>query len=185
VQTLSRAPHPSILDALDADRHGERFTRGSHAIRFPEKTERLVAVDLFVVQRKGQRVGLIVTRGMEDALRLERGVQTWLGFSYADAFHAVTRVHHTPLVPKARIRGVGGRIDARGAQLGRPARTSDQICPPDRGADPLSGRAGQHLAGAGRYNSGPRPLRCLTAQFEAAETFERRVFLADLIDLRI
>src|SRR5262245_10243872 len=32
-----------------------------------------------LLERKGQRVGLIVTLGMEDYLRLERGVQTHLG----------------------------------------------------------------------------------------------------------
>jgi acetone carboxylase, beta subunit len=67
-----------------------------------------------LLERKGQRIGLIVTRGHEDALRMERGLQTWLNLSYADVFHAVVREHHEPLVPRSRIRGVGGRIDARG-----------------------------------------------------------------------
>lgn len=69
-----------------------------------------------LLERKGQNVGVIVTRGQEDALRLERGLQTWLGLSYADTFHAVVREHHEPLVPRSRIRGVGGRIDAFGAE---------------------------------------------------------------------
>ena len=34
-----------------------------------------------LLERKGRRVGLIVTAGMEDALRLERGIQTYLGYS--------------------------------------------------------------------------------------------------------
>ena len=38
-------------------------------------------------------------------------------------------------------RGLAG-IDARRAQLGRPAGARDQICPPHRGADPLPGGAG-------------------------------------------
>lgn len=69
-----------------------------------------------LLERKGQRVGLIVTRGMEDALRLERGVQTYLGYSFADTLHVVTHRHHDPLVPRSRIRGVGGRIDATGIE---------------------------------------------------------------------
>jgi N-methylhydantoinase A/acetone carboxylase beta subunit len=69
-----------------------------------------------LLERKGQRVGLIVTRGMEDYLRLERGVQTHLGYSYADSLHVVTHRHHEPLVPLSRIRGVGGRIDATGLE---------------------------------------------------------------------
>ena len=69
-----------------------------------------------LLERKGQTVGVIVTRGQEDALRFERGVQTWLGLSYADMFHAVVREHHEPLIPRSRIKGVGGRIDADGVE---------------------------------------------------------------------
>jgi N-methylhydantoinase A/acetone carboxylase beta subunit len=69
-----------------------------------------------LLERKGQRVGVVVTKGQEDALRLERGVQTWLNLSYADMFHAVVRGHHEPLVPRSLIRGVGGRIDAAGTE---------------------------------------------------------------------
>ena len=69
-----------------------------------------------LLERKGQNVGVIVTRGQEDSLRMERGVQTWLNLSYADMFHAVVREHHEPLVPRAQIKGVGGRIDADGTE---------------------------------------------------------------------
>ena len=69
-----------------------------------------------LIERKGQRIGLIVTLGMEDYLRLERGVQTYLGYSYADCLHVVTHRHNEPLVPLDRIRGVGGRIDCTGAE---------------------------------------------------------------------
>jgi N-methylhydantoinase A/acetone carboxylase beta subunit len=70
-----------------------------------------------LLERKGQRVGLIVSRGMEDTLRLEQGIQTWLGYSYADTLHVVTHRHHEPLVPRSLVRGVGGRVDADGAQV--------------------------------------------------------------------
>ena len=33
-----------------------------------------------LLERKGRRVGVIVTTGMEDYLRLERGIQTYLGY---------------------------------------------------------------------------------------------------------
>lgn len=67
-----------------------------------------------LIERKGRRIGLIVSLGMEDYLRLERGVQTYLGYSYADSLHVVTHRHNEPLVPAHRIRGVGGRIDGTG-----------------------------------------------------------------------
>ncbi|MEA2419626.1 MAG: acetone carboxylase, beta subunit, partial [Thermoleophilaceae bacterium] len=70
-----------------------------------------------LLERKGGRIGLLVTRGMEDVLKLEQGIQTWLGFSYADTLHMVTHRHHEPLVPRSRIRGVGGRIDVGGNEV--------------------------------------------------------------------
>jgi acetone carboxylase beta subunit len=67
-----------------------------------------------LLERKGRRIGLIVTAGMEDALRLERGIQTYLGYPYSDRLHVATHYHNEPLVPRERIRGVRGRIDLFG-----------------------------------------------------------------------
>jgi acetone carboxylase, beta subunit len=67
-----------------------------------------------LLERKGRRVGLIVTAGMEDALRLERGIQTYLGYPYSDRLHVATHYHNEPLVPRELIRGVRGRIDLFG-----------------------------------------------------------------------
>jgi len=69
-----------------------------------------------LLERKGQRLGLIVTAGFEDYLRLERGRQTYLGYSYSDRLHVVTHVHNEPLVPRDRIFGVKGRIDLFGKE---------------------------------------------------------------------
>src|SRR4051812_48743069 len=43
-----------------------------------------------LLERKGRRVGLIVTAGIEDALRIERGIQTYLGYPYSDRLHVAT-----------------------------------------------------------------------------------------------
>src|SRR5919201_980280 len=67
-----------------------------------------------LLERKGRTVGLIVTAGMEDALRIERGIQTYLGYPYSDRLHVATHYHNQPLVPRERIRGVRGRIDLFG-----------------------------------------------------------------------
>lgn len=69
-----------------------------------------------LLERKGQRLGLIVTAGMEDYLRMERGIQTYLGYSYSDRLHVVTHRHNAPLVLRERIRGVRGRIDLFGEE---------------------------------------------------------------------
>jgi acetone carboxylase, beta subunit len=67
-----------------------------------------------LLERKGRRVGLIVTAGMEDGLRLERGIQTYLGYPYSDRLHVATHYHNEPLVPRELIKGVRGRIDLFG-----------------------------------------------------------------------
>ena len=59
-----------------------------------------------LLARKGKRIGLIVSAGMEDYLRFERGRQTWLGYSYSDRLHVTTHRHNDPIVPFDRIRGV-------------------------------------------------------------------------------
>jgi len=70
-----------------------------------------------LLERKGRRVGCIVTAGMEDYLRLERGIQTYLGYSYSDRVHVVTHRHNEPLVPRDRMKGATERVDVFGAAV--------------------------------------------------------------------
>jgi N-methylhydantoinase A/oxoprolinase/acetone carboxylase beta subunit len=67
-----------------------------------------------LLERKGRKVGVIVTRGTEDYFRLERGVQSYLGYSYSDRLHVCTHQHNEPLIPLSQIRGVPERIDVFG-----------------------------------------------------------------------
>jgi acetone carboxylase, beta subunit len=67
-----------------------------------------------LLERKGKKVGVIVSRGMEDYFRLERGVQSYLGYSYSDRLHVCTHQHNPPLIPLKQIRGVTERIDVFG-----------------------------------------------------------------------
>ncbi len=70
-----------------------------------------------LLERKGQTIGLIVTAGTEDYLLLERGIQTYLGYSYRDRLKVITHRHNPPLVPRERIHGVRGRIDLFGDEV--------------------------------------------------------------------
>ncbi len=67
-----------------------------------------------LLQRKGRKVGVIVSKGMEDYFRLERGEQTYLGYSYSDRLHVCTHQHNPPLVPRNLVKGVPERIDCFG-----------------------------------------------------------------------
>jgi len=67
-----------------------------------------------LVSRKGRRTGLIVNKGMEDFMRMGRGVQSYLGYSYEDRLHVNTHKYEPPLVPIELTRGVTERIDLFG-----------------------------------------------------------------------
>ncbi|MES1944721.1 hydantoinase/oxoprolinase [Salinisphaera sp. PC39] len=67
-----------------------------------------------LLERKGQNLGVIVTAGQEDYFRLERGIQTYLGYSYQDRLKVVTHRHNEPIVPRSQMTGVRGRIDCFG-----------------------------------------------------------------------
>jgi acetone carboxylase beta subunit len=69
-----------------------------------------------LLTRSGRRVGAIVTAGQEDALQMERGIQSYLGYSYADRLHIATHHHNDPLIPRSRVKGVRGRIDLFGSE---------------------------------------------------------------------
>jgi N-methylhydantoinase A/acetone carboxylase beta subunit len=67
-----------------------------------------------LLERKGRKVGCIVSGGLEDYFKLERGIQTYLSFPYSDRLHVATHFHNEPLVPRERMRGVRERIDLFG-----------------------------------------------------------------------
>jgi N-methylhydantoinase A len=72
-----------------------------------------------LLTRAGGNPGLLITRGFEDLLLMERGKQSWVTLSRADRIHPVTHRHQTPLVPRSRVRGITERITARGEELVR------------------------------------------------------------------
>ena len=67
-----------------------------------------------LLERTGRKIGVIVTGGTEDVLRLERGIQTYLGYPYSDRLHVATHFHNEPLVPRSLVKGVRERIDLFG-----------------------------------------------------------------------
>ena len=70
-----------------------------------------------LLSREGLEIGAIVTAGQEDYLRIERGIQTYLGYSYSDRLHLATHYHNPPLVPRERVKGVRGRVDVFGEEV--------------------------------------------------------------------
>lgn len=71
-----------------------------------------------LVERESEvDVGILITGGMEDTLRMGRGRQSYTGFSYSDRLHVNTHKHPEPLIPRDQIRGVRERIDVKGNEL--------------------------------------------------------------------
>ncbi len=70
-----------------------------------------------VLTRRGGRPGMLITKGFEDLLLMERGKQSWIELGRADRIHPVTHRHQQPLVPRSRIRGISQRHDSLGREL--------------------------------------------------------------------
>jgi acetone carboxylase beta subunit len=67
-----------------------------------------------ILTRKGLPVGVIVTKGFEQALLMGRGKQTWTGFTITDRIHKRTHYNPDQIVPMKWIRGVTERMDSLG-----------------------------------------------------------------------
>lgn len=67
-----------------------------------------------VITRTGGQPGLLVTRGFEDLLLMERGKQTWVTLARQERIHPVTHRHQDPLVHRRLVKGITERVDSLG-----------------------------------------------------------------------
>jgi N-methylhydantoinase A len=67
-----------------------------------------------IIQKKGARVGLITTKGHEDAIHIMRGSRGYGGRDIRKVVHFPETSKPTPIVPKRLIRGVSERVDCFG-----------------------------------------------------------------------
>jgi N-methylhydantoinase A/oxoprolinase/acetone carboxylase beta subunit len=70
-----------------------------------------------VLTRTGGQPGMLVTRGFEDLLTMERGKQSWVTLSRVDRIHPVTHRHQQPLIPRTLVQGVTERVNSIGSEL--------------------------------------------------------------------
>jgi N-methylhydantoinase A len=103
-----------MLDALGAGAEAlglslERFCRDirflSHGTTVGTNT---------IIQKKGAKVGLITTRGHEDAIHIMRGSRGYGGRDIRKVVHFPETSKPAPIVPKKLIRGVSERVDCFG-----------------------------------------------------------------------
>src|SRR5688500_1472147 len=67
-----------------------------------------------IIQKKGARVGLVTTRGHEDAIHIMRGSRGYGGRDLRKVVHFPETSKPVPIVPKRLIRGVSERVDCFG-----------------------------------------------------------------------
>src|SRR3954454_25000966 len=67
-----------------------------------------------IIQKRGAKVGLITTRGHEDAIHIMRGSRGYNGRDIRKVVHFPETSKTAPIVPKRLIRGVSERVDCFG-----------------------------------------------------------------------
>ena len=67
-----------------------------------------------IIQKRGAKVGLITTRGHEDAIHIMRGSRGYGGRDIRKVVHFPETSKPAPIVPKRLIRGVSERVDCFG-----------------------------------------------------------------------
>ena len=67
-----------------------------------------------IIQKKGAKVGLVTTRGHEDAIHIMRGSRGYGGRDIRKVVHFPETSKPVPIVPKRLIRGVSERVDCFG-----------------------------------------------------------------------
>jgi N-methylhydantoinase A len=67
-----------------------------------------------IIQKRGARVGLITTRGHEDAIHIMRGSRGYTGRDIRKVVHFPETAKPAPIVPKRLIKGVSERVDCFG-----------------------------------------------------------------------
>jgi N-methylhydantoinase A len=72
-----------------------------------------------IIQKRGAKVGLITTRGHEDAIHIMRGSRGYGGRDIRKVVHFPETSKPQPIVPKRLIRGVSERVDCFGAVVAR------------------------------------------------------------------
>src|SRR3954469_25033324 len=67
-----------------------------------------------IIQKRGAKVGLITTRGHEDAIHIMRGSRGYNGRDIRKVVHFPETSKPAPIVPKRLIRGISERVDCLG-----------------------------------------------------------------------
>ncbi|MGD9762826.1 MAG: hydantoinase/oxoprolinase family protein [Candidatus Binatia bacterium] len=120
VGKAATTPHDESVGFLESAADAISYWDQEHDALYRELEVALYSGTTMVntlITRRGQKVGLITTKGFEDDVLMGRGMQSWTGYSYSDRIHAVTHVHPSPLVERRHIHGATERVDVFGETI--------------------------------------------------------------------
>ena len=103
-----------MMDALDAGAQALGLTLDAFCKNIGFLSHGTTVGTNTIIQKKGARVGLITTKGHEDAIHIMRGSRGYGGRDIRKVVHFPETSKPVPIVPKRLIRGVSERVDCFG-----------------------------------------------------------------------
>src|SRR5262245_63787850 len=103
-----------MMDALDAGAQALGIDLGRFCREIAFLSHGTTVGTNTIIQKRGAKVGLITTRGHEDAIHIMRGSRGYGGREIRKVVHFPETAKPAPIVPKRLIRGVSERVDCFG-----------------------------------------------------------------------
>ena len=104
-----------VLDAMAIAAEATGSTPAELVARLKYFSHGTTAATNAFIERKGARTGLLITRGFEDTLRIQRAMAGWVGMPAHEISHFSKRRVPDPIVPQDLVEGVFERVDYKGA----------------------------------------------------------------------
>jgi N-methylhydantoinase A len=103
-----------MMDALDAGAKALGIKLGQFCRDIAFLSHGTTVGTNTIIQKKGAKVGLITTRGHEDAIHIMRGSRGYGGRDIRKVVHFPETSKPAPIVPKRLIKGISERVDCFG-----------------------------------------------------------------------
>ena len=103
-----------MMDALDAGAQALGITLDDFCRDIDFLSHGTTVGTNTIIQKRGAKVGLITTRGHEDAIHIMRGSRGYGGRDIRKVVHFPETSKPAPIVPKRLIRGISERVDCFG-----------------------------------------------------------------------
>jgi N-methylhydantoinase A len=103
-----------MMEALESGARGLGLSPGAFCRSIAFLSHGTTVGTNTIIQKRGAKVGLVTTRGHEDAIHIMRGSRGFNGRDIRKVVHFPETAKPAPIVPKRLIRGVSERVDCFG-----------------------------------------------------------------------